>query len=133
MIYIHFLKRCLKIILTKIRKKTNGKLIIKNIQLHLLMLVTLESLIKELALKRSFRPDIIFVDYLNICASSRFRGNANVGSYFFISKRLQKNLEDSQLKLMYLLFQRHKQLEVDLCQATLGWKIRQKVLVYLIR
>ena len=42
------------------------------------------SLIKELALKRSFKPDIIFIDYLNICASSRFRGNANVGSYFYI-------------------------------------------------
>ena len=48
------------------------------------MLETLEVLIKELALKRSFKPDIIFIDYLNICASSRFRGNANVGSYFYI-------------------------------------------------
>ena len=35
-------------------------------------------------MKRSFRPDIIFIDYLNICASSRFKGNANVGSYFYI-------------------------------------------------
>ena len=37
-----------------------------------------------MALKKSFRPDIIFVDYLNICASSRYRANANVNSYSYI-------------------------------------------------
>jgi hypothetical protein len=41
-------------------------------------------LIKELAIKKSFKPDIIFIDYLNICSSSRFKGNANIGSYFYI-------------------------------------------------
>ena len=35
-------------------------------------------------MKKSFKPDVIFIDYLNICASSRFKGNANVGSYFYI-------------------------------------------------
>ena len=38
----------------------------------------------ELALKKSFKPDIIFIDYLNICASSRFKANANVGSYMYV-------------------------------------------------
>ena len=44
----------------------------------------------------------------------------------FISRQLQRNLEDLQLKLMYLLYQRHKRLGVDLCQATSVWKIRRK-------
>ena len=35
-------------------------------------------------MKKSFRPDIIFIDYLNICASSRYRANANVNSYSYI-------------------------------------------------
>ena len=70
--------------LNKIQKKTNGKLIIKEYPTASAHVGNFRSLIKELALKRSFRPDIIFVDYLNICASSRFRGNANVGSYFYI-------------------------------------------------
>ena len=36
------------------------------------------------SLLRSFRPDIIFIDYLNICASSRYRGNSTVNSYSYI-------------------------------------------------
>ena len=70
--------------LNKIQKKTNGKLIIKEYPTASAHVGNFRSLIKELALKRSFRPDIVFIDYLNICASSRFRGNANVGSYFYI-------------------------------------------------
>ena len=38
----------------------------------------------ELLLKKSFKPDIIFIDYLNICASSRYRANNNVNSYSYI-------------------------------------------------
>ncbi len=70
--------------LSKIQKKTNGKLIIKEYPTASAHVGHFRSLIKELALKRSFRPDIIFIDYLNICASSRFKGNANIGSYFYI-------------------------------------------------
>ena len=70
--------------LTKIQSKTNGKLIIKEYPTASAHAGHFRALIKELALKRSFKPDIIFVDYLNICASSRFKGNANVGSYFYI-------------------------------------------------
>ena len=70
--------------LTKIQKKTNGKLIVKEYPTASAHVGNFRSLIKELALKRSFRPDIIFIDYLNICASARFKGNANVGSYFYI-------------------------------------------------
>ena len=70
--------------LAKIQKKTNGKLIIKEYPTASAHTGHFRSLIKELALKKSFKPDIIFIDYLNICASSRFKGNANVGSYFYI-------------------------------------------------
>ena len=70
--------------LSKIQTKTNGKLIIKEYPTASAHVGHFRSLIKELALKRSFMPDIIFIDYLNICASSRFKGNANVGSYFYI-------------------------------------------------
>ena len=70
--------------LSKIQKKTSGKLIVKEYPTASAHVGNFRSLIKELALKRSFKPDIIFVDYLNICASSRFKGNANAGSYFYI-------------------------------------------------
>ena len=70
--------------LSKIQKKTNGKLIIKEYPTASAHTGHFRALLKELSLKKSFRPDIIFIDYLNICSSSRFKGNANVGSYFYI-------------------------------------------------
>ena len=70
--------------LSKIQTKTNGKLIIKEYPTASAHSGHFRSLMKELALKKSFKPDIIFIDYLNICASSRFKVNANVGSYFYI-------------------------------------------------
>lgn len=41
-------------------------------------------MLNELSLKRSFKPDIIFIDYLNICASSRFKAGGNVNSYTYV-------------------------------------------------
>ena len=76
--------------LSKIQTKTNGKLIIKEYPTTSAHTGHFRSLIKELALKKSFRPDIIFIDYLNICASSRFKGNANVGSYFYIKAHCRR-------------------------------------------
>ena len=69
--------------LSKIQKKTNGKLIIKEYPTASAHSGHFKALINELALKKSFRPDIVFIDYLNICASSRFKGG-NIGSYFYI-------------------------------------------------
>ena len=69
---------------SKIQSKTNGQLIIKEYPTASAHVGHFRSLLKELALKRSFKPDIIFIDYLNICSSSRFKGNASVGSYFYI-------------------------------------------------
>ena len=65
-------------------KKTQGTLIIKEYPTASAHSGHFKSLINELALKKSFKPDIIFIDYLNICASSRYRGNANVNSYSYI-------------------------------------------------
>jgi len=65
-------------------KKTQGSLIIKEYPTASAHSGHFKSLLQELALKKSFRPDIIFIDYLNICASSRYRQNASVNSYSFI-------------------------------------------------
>ena len=69
---------------TKLAKKTQGTLIIKEYPTASAHSGHFKSLLNELALKKSFRPDIIFIDYLNICASSRYRGNSNVNSYSYI-------------------------------------------------
>ena len=70
--------------LTEIRKKTSGKLIIKEYPTASAHSGHFRGLIKELAIKKSFKPDIVFIDYLNICASSRFKGGANINSYTII-------------------------------------------------
>jgi replicative DNA helicase len=64
--------------------RTNGKLIVKEYPTASAHVGHFRSLLNELALKKSFRPDIIFVDYLNICASSRYRSAVNVNSYSYI-------------------------------------------------
>jgi len=67
-----------------ITKKTQGTLIIKEYPTASAHSGHFKSLLNELALKKSFTPDIIFIDYLNICASSRYRTNNNVNSYSYI-------------------------------------------------
>ena len=66
---------------TKLSQKTQGSLIIKEYPTASAHSGHFRSLLNELALKKSFRPDIIFVDYLNICASERYRAGSNVNSY----------------------------------------------------
>ena len=69
---------------TSLTKKTQGSLIIKEYPTASAHSGHFKALLNELALKKSFRPDIIFIDYLNICASSRYRTNNNVNSYSYI-------------------------------------------------
>ena len=69
---------------SKLAEKTQGSLIIKEYPTASAHSGHFRSLLNELALKKSFRPDIIFVDYLNICASERYRGNSSVNSYSYI-------------------------------------------------
>jgi replicative DNA helicase len=69
---------------TNLAKKTQGTLIIKEYPTASAHSGHFKSLLNELALKKSFRPDIIFIDYLNICASSRYKSNLSVNSYSYI-------------------------------------------------
>ena len=68
----------------RLADKTQGTLIIKEYPTAAAHSGHFKALLNELALKKSFKPDIIFIDYLNICASSRYRTGTNVNSYSYI-------------------------------------------------
>ena len=68
----------------RVAQKTTGKLIIKEYPTASAHSGHFRALINDLALKKSFKPDIIFVDYLNICASSRYKGSSNINSYTIV-------------------------------------------------
>jgi replicative DNA helicase len=69
---------------SKLVEKTKGTLIIKEYPTASAHSGHFKALLNELALKKSFRPDVIFIDYINICASSRFRSGMNINSYTII-------------------------------------------------
>ena len=68
----------------RLGKKTKGKLIIKEYPTACAGSANFRHLLNELKLKRKFVPDIIYIDYLNICISSRLKHGANVNSYTYI-------------------------------------------------
>ena len=70
--------------ITKLAAKTQGSLIIKEYPTASAHSGHFKALLSELALKKSFRPDIIFVDYLNICASSKYKQGGSINSYSYI-------------------------------------------------
>ena len=70
--------------ITRLQKKAKGKLIIKEYPTASAHSGHFRGLLKELAIKKSFKPDIIFIDYLNICASSRFKAGSSMNSYTII-------------------------------------------------
>lgn len=67
-----------------LRSRTQGKLIIKEYPTASASVLHFRSLLNELQLKKNFRPDIIFVDYINICASARVKPGANINSYTYV-------------------------------------------------
>ena len=69
--------------ISKLQNKTVGKLIIKEYPTASAHSGHFRALLNELSLKKTFKPDVVFIDYLNICASSRFKGG-NISSYFYI-------------------------------------------------
>jgi len=69
--------------ISALQKKTQGKLIVKEYPTASAHAGHFRALLNELALKKAFRPEIIFIDYLNICTSQRFR-NASVNSYTMV-------------------------------------------------
>ena len=70
--------------INSIAKKTQGTLIIKEYPTASAHAGHFRALLNELSLKKSFRPDIIFIDYLNICGSSRYKSNFSVNSYSYV-------------------------------------------------
>jgi replicative DNA helicase len=68
----------------KIRGKTEGTLIIKEYPTTGAHTGHFKALLNELQLKKQFKPDVIIIDYLNICASSRFKAGSNINSYTLI-------------------------------------------------
>lgn len=70
--------------LKQIKKKTTGKLIVKEFPTAGAHVGHFRHLLKELSLKKKFAPDVIFIDYLNICASQRLSGGNSVNSYSYV-------------------------------------------------
>ena len=70
--------------INRIKEKTPGKLIIKEYPTSTAGAANFRHLLNELKIKRNFTADVIFIDYLNICASSRLKHGANVNSYTYI-------------------------------------------------
>ena len=68
----------------KISAKTKGKLIIKEYPTASAHVGHFRHLLQELEIKKDFRPDIIFIDYLNICASHRIRAGSGANSYTLV-------------------------------------------------
>jgi archaellum biogenesis ATPase FlaH len=87
---------------SKLQKKTTGKLIIKEYPTASAHSGHFRSLLNELSLKKSFKPDIVFIDYLNICASSRFKGG-NISSYFYI-KAIAEELRGLAVEFNFPIF-----------------------------
>ena len=83
-------------------KKTQGTLIIKEYPTASAHSGHFKALLNELALKKSFKPDIIFIDYLNICASSRYRAGSNVNSYSYI-KAIAEELRGLAVETLSLI------------------------------
>ena len=70
--------------LDKIAKKTQGKLIVKEYPTAGAHSGHFRALLEELKIKKDFMPDLIVIDYLNICASARLKMGANVNSYTYV-------------------------------------------------
>jgi replicative DNA helicase len=68
----------------RVRSKCAGKLIIKEYPTAAASTTHFRTLLNELNLKKSFIPDIIFIDYLNICCSSRIKAGSNINSYTYV-------------------------------------------------
>lgn len=68
----------------KLKKKTQGKLIVKEYPTASAHAGHFRALLEELKLKREFVPDIVFIDYLNICSSQRMKSGSNVNSYTLV-------------------------------------------------
>ena len=67
-----------------LKSKTHGKLIIKEYPTASASVLHFRALLNDLAIKKNFKPDIIFIDYLNICCSARIKAGSNINSYTYV-------------------------------------------------
>lgn len=70
--------------IARLKEKTPGRLIVKEYPTSTAGAANFRHLLNELKIKKNFIPDVVFIDYLNICASSRMKQGANVNSYTYI-------------------------------------------------
>ena len=70
--------------MTHLKGHVKGRLIIKEYPTAAANAGHFRALLQDLKLKRNFKPDLIFIDYLNICASSRIKPGANINSYTYV-------------------------------------------------
>jgi len=68
----------------RLKGKTKGKFIVKEYPTASAGAANFRHLLNELKLKKNFVPDVVYVDYLNLCTSSRIKGGSNVNSYTMI-------------------------------------------------
>jgi hypothetical protein len=88
----------------KVKGKTTGKLIIKEYPTAGAGAANFRYLINELNLKKSFVPDVVFIDYLNICCSSRFKmGSGSVNSYIYV-KSIAEELRGLAIEKNVVIF-----------------------------
>jgi len=87
----------------KLQKKTQGKLIVKEYPTASAHAGHFDALIKELHLKKDFVPDIVFIDYLNICTSQRYRAGSNINSYTVV-KSIAEELRGLAVKYNVPIF-----------------------------
>jgi len=88
----HLDKRAFDDKIGKIAKKTVGKLIIKEYPTGSAHAGHFRALLKELELKKNFKPDVIFIDYLNICSSSRMKGLGGAVNTYSLIKSIAEEL-----------------------------------------
>ena len=105
---------------TKLSSKTQGSLIIKEYPTASAHSGHFKALLNELSLKKSFKPDIIFIDYLNICASSRYKPRRALSIHIAILKLLQRSLEGWLLKQTSLSYLPRRPLVLVMVAVTLS-------------
>ena len=87
----------------KLNTKTTGKLIIKEYPTASAHSGHFRALINELSLKKDFIPEVVFIDYLNICSSSRFKGG-NISSFYFYIKAIAEELRGLAVEFKVPIF-----------------------------
>ena len=116
--------------IANLKQNAKGKLIIKEYPTATANVNHFRVLLDELNLKKKFKPDMIVIDYLNICASSRMKPGANVNSYTFI-KAIAENFVVLQPSVVFQSGLPHRLIVSDLPAQISVWKTLPNRLVCL--